>query len=134
MSGSAKREMYLRSRTHTLELFCGDFDMSINPLNRGYQLRVENLVDFYPVNGRYCILQSGERGDWETAQDLRKVMLKATDQPSKNLIDNWAGADTITIPARDTHRLEVLTGVKTMDVADYNKWYRRLWRLLWRRK
>ena len=97
MSSSAKREMYRRSRTHTLELFCSDFEMTMDTLNRGYQLRVENLVDFYPVKGRYCILKTGERGDWDTAQDLRRVMLKALDKPSQNLVDNWAGVDKITL-------------------------------------
>lgn len=77
MSSPAARERWLRHRLVILETFCKKFDLSITALNKGYQWRVENLVDFYPVNGRYCILSTGECGDWETSQHLRRIMLKA---------------------------------------------------------
>lgn len=77
MSSPAARQRWFERRTQILDAFCAKYDLRINLLNRGYQQRVENLVDFYPVNGRYCILQSGERGDWDTPKDIRRIMLKA---------------------------------------------------------
>lgn len=84
MSSPYVREAWRHKRTLIVEVFCRKMDFTINPLNQGYQLRVENLVDFYPVNGRYCILQTGERGDWENWRDLRRIMLKALPSAKAN--------------------------------------------------
>lgn len=77
MSSSAARDRSRRARTQEINNFAHIYDLSVNPMNNGYQLRVEGLVDLYPTNGRYCILQTGERGDWDTANDLRQLMLRA---------------------------------------------------------
>lgn len=77
MSSPQARSRHRDRRTVMVEKFCAKFDMSLNPLNNGYQLRIENVLDVYPTNGRYCILQTGERGGWDTPADLKRLMLKA---------------------------------------------------------
>lgn len=81
MSGKATRQYNLQRGTDKVERFCKRAEFQIVPLNNGYQLRVENLVDFYPVNNRYCILQSGERGEWQSMNDIRDIMLSAIPAP-----------------------------------------------------
>ena len=120
MSSVAARERYLHKRTAIINKFCKAYDFSVNPLNRGYQLRVENLVDFYPVNGRYCILQSGERGDWNTARDMREIMLSAL--PGKK--------DIVMLPADDVYRLSLPKFTHGLDMSNNepapNFWHRLL--------
>lgn len=77
MSSSAARERWRNKRTEQINKFAADNVLRLHYLNNGYQIRVEGLVDFYPTNGRYCILQTGERGDFDTFEDMRQIMLKA---------------------------------------------------------
>lgn len=84
------RQQSLVKNTRIVEEVCNIYDLSLNPMNNGYQLRVEGLVDFYPVNGRYCILQSGERGDWSDDHDLRQIMLKAIPDHMPHLVQKPA--------------------------------------------
>jgi hypothetical protein len=111
MSSKEAREDWRRHRTHIVMLFCKNFDMSVLALNNGYQLRIENLVDVYPTNGRYCILQSGERGGWDTAQDLRRIMLKALPNPSQDLKDNFVGANSVKLIADEYPKLKSPTPI-----------------------
>lgn len=147
MSSSEAREYWRGKRTKIITDFCAKYGMSVNPLNNGYQLRIENLVDIYPTNGRYCILQSGERGGWHNYNDLKELMLRVIpahgiktydvrrgEQPISGI--ELTGVNKVTeipvfVPEADT---AYLRGVRTMDVAKYNKWYRRAWRWLRRVK
>lgn len=108
MSSATARQRWRDKRTAQVQKFCRDYDMSLNPMNNGYQLRVENLVDFYPTNGRYCILQSGERGDFDTFKDMKAIMLRAL--PSVKVYDINKGEQPI-------HGIEI-TGVNK--VTEHN--------------
>lgn len=75
MSSPAARERYFYRRTNAIEKFCNQYGFSFVKLNRGYQVRIENVVDVYPVNGKWHWLQSGERGEWDNGNDLRRLLL-----------------------------------------------------------
>lgn len=90
------RAVAFNNNSHVLRRFITDFEFSHEALNDGYQIRIEGLVDFYSVNQRYHILTTHERGDWENAGDLRKIMLKALPNPSQDLKDNFVGANSVT--------------------------------------
>lgn len=75
MSSQAARERYFYKRTNSIEKFCNQYGFSFVKLNNGYQVRIENVVDVYPVNGRFHWLQSGERGEWDNSNDLRRLFL-----------------------------------------------------------
>lgn len=119
MSSPEARERWRGKRTQQVKQFCDKHDMTFNPMNNGYQLRVENLVDFYPTNGRYCILQSGERGDFETINDMKTIMLKALPSPKHLEMYDKPPANPFGEPV-------YVSGVKTMTEAEYNKPLQRL--------
>lgn len=76
MSSSAARENWRTKRTAMIERFCASNGFKLDALNSGYQLRIEDSFDFYPTNGRWHFLPTGERGDWHTELDLKLVMLE----------------------------------------------------------
>lgn len=54
--------------------FCKQYSLKLDFLNDGYQLRIEDVLDVYPVRERWHWLPDGSRGDWASAEDLRKLM------------------------------------------------------------
>lgn len=99
MSSSAARNNQLHYNTAVVMSFCRQYKLDVSPLNNGYQLRIENVLDIYPVNGRWHWLPTGERGGWNNLKELRQIMLDRLTE--------------IVVPQVDTHRLEILTGNKT---------------------
>lgn len=83
----ATKAQALNNNGHAIRQFVTEYRLRHEALNNGYQIRVERLVDFYPVNKRYHILDTHERGDWNKPDDLRKIMLKAIPRGDK-LVDN----------------------------------------------
>lgn len=128
MSSSATRQYNLQRGTEKVVKFCKRAEFTLVSLNNGYQLRVENLVDFYPVNGRYCILQTGERGMWESINDLRDIMLKAI--PGGSVVIHRRQEDAFVRTGTDPTTTNVIHNVKVVSLEHYQKWYRRLWRKL----
>lgn len=124
MSSSAARQHWRETRTKLVIDFCKKYDMSLVPLNNGYQLRIENLVDIYPTNGRWCILQSGERGDWHTYRDLRGIMLKALpDMRALQMYDKppanpFGEPVSVPVPPTDTWRLQNLNAKVERSIMD----------------
>lgn len=79
MSRQAWRYKTLPANTKIVESFCTKYQLELKRLNNGYQLRIEDTLDVYPVRARYHILRTGERGGWDTPEELRRLMLKATE-------------------------------------------------------
>jgi hypothetical protein len=79
MSSAAARQRHQERRTKVARQFAKAYNFKLTELNNGYQLRIENELDLYPVNGRWCWLPTGERGDFETVMDIHNVMLAETD-------------------------------------------------------
>lgn len=75
MSSAQRRYYDLQRRTKLVEQFCGTYGFELVRLNNGYQLRIEGVLDAYPVNGWWHWLPDGERGAWNTVENLREVML-----------------------------------------------------------
>lgn len=76
MSSPAARERWRNKRTAMVEHFCRANNFKLERLNQGYQLRIEDSFDFYPTNGKWHFLPTGERGDWHTELDLKLVILE----------------------------------------------------------
>ena len=77
MSKQLWRYETLYQNTEKIKRYCKMFDLELEVLNNGYQLRVENMVDFYPVRAKYNNLTTSERGEWRNATDFKQIMLKA---------------------------------------------------------
>lgn len=71
-----KRQNYLKNHTIIAE-FCDKNNIEYVTYNNGFQVRLEDILDLYPVSGRWHKLSNGQRGDWEDEEDLRKIMLEA---------------------------------------------------------
>jgi len=76
-----KRDNFVR-RAPQIVRFCRKYGFDLQDFNNGYQLRIEGVLDVYPVRGRWHWIPTGERGDFDTPQDLRKVLLSKTEDNS----------------------------------------------------
>lgn len=133
MSSPAAREYYRKKRTEMVEKFCRKADFVLVPLNSGYQLRIENVLDVYPVNGRWCWLPTGERGDWNSINDLRDIMLKHLPYGKPKEVDYSTAVnlkmDGFKVIGKHPQELNVLS-----TPAPKRLWLRLLWARIWRRK
>lgn len=127
MSSPAAREFYRKKRTDIVLKFCKRNDFVLVPLNSGYQLRIENVLDVYPVNGRWCWLPTGERGDWNSYNDLRDIMLKQL--PAQRPQFAPAGVEYTTREGFKT----LAQSEQIMNVLSVPK-PKRKWYQIWRRK
>lgn len=94
-SEKARKAEALSRNTKVIHALANKYDLDVKHLNSGYQLRVEGLMDIYPVGQRWHWLPTNERGDWMDGKHLRSIMLRK-----------------LSIPV-DTYRLE-----KTMNARD----------------
>lgn len=77
MAGKATRERNLHSGTQAVIAFAKQHQFKVKPLNYGYQLRIEDTLDVYPVNRRWHWLPTGERGQWNgKASHLKHLFLE----------------------------------------------------------
>lgn len=67
----------LMKHSGMIEGFCDFYKLKYKYLTE-YHIRIEDVLDLYPVRGRYHILKYRERGHFETTEDLRKLMIRAT--------------------------------------------------------
>jgi len=111
--------------TRLIEAFCDENKIKFEKLNNGYQIRLEEMIDLYPVRGRWHNLKTGERGDWMGYKDLRRVMLAALEMISTRPgihgvsiveVDNGVlnypdtdGETTIEVKPEDTYPITKLT-------------------------
>lgn len=79
MPSKASRHHSLQRNTVIVQDFCHKYDLKLEQLNNGYQLRIEGVLDIYPVRGRWHNLTTHERGSWFTDGDLHNIMLKAVE-------------------------------------------------------
>lgn len=71
----------LQKNSQTVEEFCSKYGFKVVPLNHGYQLRIEEILDVYPVRQRWHFLVDNSRGGWTDLESLRKIMLKKLQSP-----------------------------------------------------
>lgn len=87
MSSSQARSEWRERRTKIIYDYAKQYDLSVVELNSGYQLRINNILDIYPTNGRWHILFTSERGDWHLDKgDLNKIFKKAQNNTGVNKI------------------------------------------------
>lgn len=76
MSRGAWRYANFENNTKRIIDFCNKYNLEITFLNNGYQIRIEGLLDVYPVRQKWCWLSTNERGVWYSPEDLRKLLLE----------------------------------------------------------
>ena|SRR5690554_5901740 len=77
MASKATRERNLHNGTKAVMAFAKQYQFKVEPLNRGFQLRIEDTMDVYPVNRRWHWLPTGERGQWNgKASHLKHLFLE----------------------------------------------------------
>lgn len=75
MTKGAWRYSAFANNGAAVQKFCLDYGFEMESLNNGYQLRIEGVIDVYPVRKKWHWLATGERGEWSDVEELRKVML-----------------------------------------------------------
>lgn len=105
MPSKIVKQKNFERNTRLIEAFCEENGIDMVKLNDGYQIRLEDLVDLYPVRARWHNIKTGERGDWTGYKDLRRVMLMALEmmaRPDKENIE-WQGR--VDVKPEDTYRI-----------------------------
>lgn len=69
--------------TQAIQEFCSKYGFSYRVLNRGYQIRIEEVVDVYPVRMKWHWLSTGDRGEAHSMEHLRKLMLHKLEEELK---------------------------------------------------
>lgn len=130
MPSKAVRQKNFERNTNLIEAFCDENQVQFEKLNDGYQIRLEGMLDLYPVRGRWHNIKTGERGDWNGYKDLRRVMLMALEMldPKRGVVGKVDVVEVDDpnppyIPTTDTFQLEV---VQTHWA--YDRWWDRLLR------
>lgn len=82
MPSKYQRQKDFERNTNLIRTFCDEFGVELTELNNGYQLRLEGMLDLYPVRARWHNIKTGERGDWNGYKDLRRIMLEMIDKSS----------------------------------------------------
>lgn len=70
MSKQAWRYQAFADNTRLIEAFCKENHLTIQYLNNGYQLRINGVIDLYPVRMKYHYLKTGQRGEFESIEDI----------------------------------------------------------------
>jgi hypothetical protein len=83
MPSKIVKQKNFERNTRLIRAFCDEFEIDLVELNDGYQLRLEDMIDLYPVRARWHNIKTGERGDWNGYKDLRRVMLAALEMVDK---------------------------------------------------
>lgn len=76
MSRGAWRHSALTRNSKGIIDFCDQFDLEWEEMNGLYQIRIEGVMDIYPVRKKYHWLPDGSRGDWVNLPNLRNIMIK----------------------------------------------------------
>ena len=79
MPSKIVRQINYERNKRAIVAFCEEFNIDSVEYNDGYQIRLEEVLDLYPVRGRWHNIKTGERGDWSGYKDLRRVMVEALD-------------------------------------------------------
>jgi hypothetical protein len=88
MSRGQWRYAALEHNTLEIEQFCRKYKFELTRLNNGYQLRIEDTLDVYPVRQRWHWLPDGTRGHWRDTNDLRRILLAKLPDRSTAYITN----------------------------------------------
>lgn len=70
MSKQMWRYAAFEINTKAVEKFCENHNLNIEYLNRGYQLRINGVIDIYPVRKKWHYLKTGERGEFGNIEDM----------------------------------------------------------------
>lgn len=73
MSKSTRQQL-LRDNTALIEQLCARRGLDIESLNHGYQLRINGVMDLYPIGQRFHDLTTGARGGWGSPSGLRRLL------------------------------------------------------------
>lgn len=136
-------ERNLRENTEIIEEFCAKHNLSLKYLNNGYQLRVNDVIDLYPVRQKWHYIKTGQRGTWEDINDLDLGIFYTYRTPEREyvmppMVDPKTGKRKIDVrgfdsglnlepPEIDSFRLKAETG-RVETHWFYRKWWHRLTR------
>jgi hypothetical protein len=73
---SEYKAQQMQRNSKLVKQFCDKYGFQMTLLNHGYQIRIEEIFDVYPVRQRWHFLVDGTRGTWTNIPDLRRVMLR----------------------------------------------------------
>jgi hypothetical protein len=71
----AVKQRYREARTRMITEFCKKYKFQLVSKNQDFQFRIEDVLDVYPTNGRWCWLPTKEWGDFDGEDDLHDVLM-----------------------------------------------------------
>lgn len=75
MSKNTRHEAF-QTNGELIKEWCEQQGMKYEYLNNGYQIRIEDVIDVYPVRLKWHWLSTGERGQLNYLEELATVMLQ----------------------------------------------------------
>lgn len=85
MGKQAWRYQAFKDNTEAIEKYCAKHNLAITYLNNGYQLRIEGVIDLYPVRMKYHYLSTGQRGEIDTLEGLEDIVQSLKDDTVSNI-------------------------------------------------
>lgn len=91
MGKQAWRYAAFENNSVAIEEFCTKYGLTYRLLNDGYQIRIGETLDIYPVRLKWCWLPTGERGEIENVEELRQIMLDRLPNRERDIRQNYDG-------------------------------------------
>lgn len=98
MPSKIVKQKNFERNNNIIRAFCEEYNIDLVDLNDGYQLRLEDILDLYPVRARWHNIKTGERGDWNGYKDLKQLMLRTLDVVAPPIIKTGKFEDDVTVP------------------------------------
>lgn len=98
------------ARLKLIKEFCDTYGFNLKHINQDYQVRIHDVLDVYPTNGRWCLLSTQEWGNFDSIDDLKELFL---DRAEKQVVDAPEAPDRE--PEYDPDELDAM---QPLDVDD----------------
>lgn len=125
----------LENNTEMLKRFAINTGTPMQILNNGYQIRIDEVLDVYPVGQKYHIMATGERGEWQTLDDVAKLLSKAKRKPFSTEIEISRISSPFEPGSKDTFTYKEVPAVPVQETINkiLSKAKRRHWWQIGRR-
>lgn len=125
MSKQMWRYQAFEDNTEAIEEYCAKHNLAIQYLNNGYQLRIEGVLDIYPVRMKYHYISTNQRGEIDTLDGLEDIVKSLKSE----LISNIGGV--LQYPKRDG---VVAIGHQPNELNILKPRKQRRWWMFWRKR
>lgn len=124
MSSSYIRHERFLKNSNRIKNFCERYDLQYELLNSGYQIRIENTLDVYPVNQKWHEIKTNKRGEWSDVSELGKFFL--LQQKPIMISDHPFGVSRVHLASPSTQKM--VDDILHFDKSKANRKWWHFWR------